>query len=436
MRILSKITVIGIIFYYLLFISLSSFVYADNLLESGDASIEEIKAKLTADKSNYSTKEFVVTHYTPLDSAVVSDADSTKRLGKKLSSSSEYSPVQWYKEGDKWIFSAATEYRYNIAFQKFGKTYMQALTNRTANVDGDTNKPVYELVFPSKTEISEADRKSVLPLACEGRGMNYSGSPWSGSSGKIPKTGMIAADKNVLPQGTKLFVQGYGFGEVLDVGGAIDGLRLDLTVNNCELALKKGKSSALVAFEKDKAKISGSEMTDEVITTLLSKGVYDTELLDVSDKEKNLDEKGKYIYEDPFSKGEVELGNIGVDDREGNSEKVNEYLGNKYVTGVGLFLFKIAQVASIFLIGIIVIFWLLALLAHSGMFFANEWLRKLSLGSLDMYSSGGFGKLGIYTGFSFLVSVLIMTGLVPKFFAFVYYLLGLFIEFLSKVSIW
>ncbi len=48
------------------------------------------------------------------------------------------------------------------------------------------------------------------------------------ASGKRAGRGMIAADPDVLPMRTQLFVPGYGYGTVEDTGGAIQGNKLDL----------------------------------------------------------------------------------------------------------------------------------------------------------------------------------------------------------------
>ncbi|HCU70859.1 MAG TPA: hypothetical protein DIC35_03880 [Candidatus Moranbacteria bacterium] len=48
------------------------------------------------------------------------------------------------------------------------------------------------------------------------------------SSGTIPKSGTIAADPNIFPLGTILYVPGYGMGKVEDVGHDIKGLQIDV----------------------------------------------------------------------------------------------------------------------------------------------------------------------------------------------------------------
>ena len=44
------------------------------------------------------------------------------------------------------------------------------------------------------------------------------------STGSKADVGTIAADPRSIPYGTKLYIQGYGFGVVEDTGGALKGI--------------------------------------------------------------------------------------------------------------------------------------------------------------------------------------------------------------------
>ncbi|BBM97392.1 hypothetical protein MPTK1_1g05360 [Marchantia polymorpha subsp. ruderalis] len=58
----------------------------------------------------------------------------------------------------------------------------------------------------------------------------------------LPRHGSIAADTDFYPFGTKMFVPGYGWGEVEDRGGAIKGkTRIDLYHHSHQQALKWGR---------------------------------------------------------------------------------------------------------------------------------------------------------------------------------------------------
>ena len=61
------------------------------------------------------------------------------------------------------------------------------------------------------------------------------------ASGVQAHRGTVAADTSVLPFGTVVHVEGYGYGRVEDRGGAIKGNRLDLWFPSHDAALKWGR---------------------------------------------------------------------------------------------------------------------------------------------------------------------------------------------------
>jgi uncharacterized protein YabE (DUF348 family) len=48
------------------------------------------------------------------------------------------------------------------------------------------------------------------------------------ASGNLARYGVVATDPGVIPMGTRLYIDGYGYATALDVGGAIKGNRVDL----------------------------------------------------------------------------------------------------------------------------------------------------------------------------------------------------------------
>jgi len=59
--------------------------------------------------------------------------------------------------------------------------------------------------------------------------------------GTQARPGTVAADTTVLPFGTIVYVEGYGYGCVEDRGGAIKGNKLDLWFSSHDAALKWGR---------------------------------------------------------------------------------------------------------------------------------------------------------------------------------------------------
>ncbi len=53
--------------------------------------------------------------------------------------------------------------------------------------------------------------------------------------------GLVAVDPDVIPLGTRLYVEGYGYAIAADVGGEIDGRRIDLCFENPRDAIQFGR---------------------------------------------------------------------------------------------------------------------------------------------------------------------------------------------------
>jgi 3D (Asp-Asp-Asp) domain-containing protein len=62
--------------------------------------------------------------------------------------------------------------------------------------------------------------------------------------------GIVAVDPNVIPMGTKLYVEGYGEAIAADQGGAIKGNRIDLFFGSHQEALNFGKRTVKVTILK------------------------------------------------------------------------------------------------------------------------------------------------------------------------------------------
>ena len=68
-------------------------------------------------------------------------------------------------------------------------------------------------------------------FSCTGK---HPGDPWFGitASGRPVEHGIVAVDRQVIPLGTRLYVEGYGFAIAADVGSAIRGYKIDLFMEN------------------------------------------------------------------------------------------------------------------------------------------------------------------------------------------------------------
>lgn len=66
------------------------------------------------------------------------------------------------------------------------------------------------------------------------------------ATGKKAGYGVVAVDPRVIPLGTKLYIEGYGFAEAADVGSAIKGDRIDLCYETVREALLFGRRKVKV----------------------------------------------------------------------------------------------------------------------------------------------------------------------------------------------
>lgn len=62
------------------------------------------------------------------------------------------------------------------------------------------------------------------------------------------KRGIIAVDPNIIPMGSRLYVEGYGEGIAADQGGAIKGRHIDLCFSSHQEALNWGKRTVKVTI--------------------------------------------------------------------------------------------------------------------------------------------------------------------------------------------
>ncbi len=62
--------------------------------------------------------------------------------------------------------------------------------------------------------------------------------------------GVVAVDPKVIPLGTKLYVEGYGYAVAADTGGAIKGNRIDLVMNTVKECRKWGRRKVQVHILK------------------------------------------------------------------------------------------------------------------------------------------------------------------------------------------
>lgn len=232
---------------------------------SGYGSVHEERYKEILDnlKDYAYVEDFRLTRYIPRDATESGWENTTKSIeGKKIKS------VHWYKDEGNWIFSSASAERYEIAKDEFKGRYK---TETSQNYQGDPNKMIWQLEFSG--DVSTEDRLRVMPSQCKAS-VQYYGDPFTGAHGFVD-WGSVAADVKggVLGKDAKLFIEGYGKGDVHDVGGGVKGRHLDLFMDNCEEGYAEGNTTGnLVIYEKSKSNIAGGKPVTKEIVDRVMKG--------------------------------------------------------------------------------------------------------------------------------------------------------------------
>lgn len=133
-----------------------------------------------------------------------------------------------------------------------------ALTVREAIATGYGDGTFRPRAFTTRAEAAAAISRILLPTGgiavaeVDGRSVAFAqamnltatayatGEPGVGTvtyTGVIVRPGTVAVDPRVIPLGSLLYVEGYGYSIAADIGGAIKGERIDLYTENFEEAL-------------------------------------------------------------------------------------------------------------------------------------------------------------------------------------------------------
>ena len=97
----------------------------------------------------------------------------------------------------------------------------------------------------TRSKVVEMNASAYDPSA--GRG---SRATFRTSTGLKAQYGVVAVDPKVIPMGTKLFIEGYGFAIAADKGSAIKGKRIDLCFNSRSQCFQFGRKRVRVHILK------------------------------------------------------------------------------------------------------------------------------------------------------------------------------------------
>jgi 3D (Asp-Asp-Asp) domain-containing protein len=144
-----------------------------------------------------------------------------------------------------------------------GKSGTKFSTYKVVNVNGVDKKPelvrafVAELpenqlvAFGNKKEINQVSyRKRNQPAISRGGSVRgsllmettaYTHTGNRTATGTWPKKGLVAVDPRVIPLGTRLYIEGYGYAIASDTGGAIKGNIIDVFFDSKQECYKWGR---------------------------------------------------------------------------------------------------------------------------------------------------------------------------------------------------
>lgn len=127
-------------------------------------------------------------------------------------------------------------------------TYQDGIEQKKEFIkDEILQEPVAEIIaLGTKQIVQRAGKNLDVKKTLTMKSTAYTHTGNKTATGKWPQRGTIAVDPKVIPLGSKLYIDGYGFGVAQDIGSAIKGEHLDLFMDSEKEALKWGSKTVRV----------------------------------------------------------------------------------------------------------------------------------------------------------------------------------------------
>ena len=104
----------------------------------------------------------------------------------------------------------------------------------------------YNEVEPSLAKIEENENYMIMEATAYTKSIEEGTHRGITKSGTQVSRGTVAIDPRVIPLGTKVYVEGYGHAECLDIGGDIKHNRIDLYMDSREECFEFGRRDVKV----------------------------------------------------------------------------------------------------------------------------------------------------------------------------------------------
>lgn len=236
-----------------------------------------LSKRIIAGKNRYETSKAVAEAFGPSEAAILANGNQYKDalLGTNLAAKEQaplllVSAPSQVEDASKVLGNRNTSKLFAISTGDHFK--IQTLNQLVSKLSGGTvpikNAKGDILKVPAEVKAPEAKavEKPVAPKENTGKASNgktftfkksftvtataYTHDGSRTKSGKWPKVGMIAVDPKVIPLGTYLYVEGYGFATAEDTGGAIKGNKIDIFLNSERECRNWGRRSTTVYIIK------------------------------------------------------------------------------------------------------------------------------------------------------------------------------------------
>jgi 3D (Asp-Asp-Asp) domain-containing protein len=131
------------------------------------------------------------------------------------------------------------------------ETFQNKVLKKNGLMAGEKLHPGDQVVLPVQTTVPRETREAsrgeehclVMEATAYCMGMTT-------KSGEAVAPGLAAVDPSVIPMGSNLYVEGYGFVKAADSGGAIKGNKIDLFMESESDCLAFGRREVKVWIER------------------------------------------------------------------------------------------------------------------------------------------------------------------------------------------